>query len=133
MQTFTLAGDTAATLAFNLRRAGGLYSRLETTPEAIVLYESAEEWEAAHPPVQPADTLPDVLTPEQLGACFPNGEFQSLFTAISADPVAVAFLMDAIMRTDNGINRRDSRFIEGVQYFLQQGYFSAEKADYLLS
>lgn len=132
MQTFTLSSDTAATLAFNLRRSGGLYARLETTGTAIVLYESAEEWDAAHPPVTPVDILPEVMTPEQLRACFPNGEFQALFTAIAADSVAVAFLIDAMMRTDNGINRRDARFIAGVQYFQQQGYFTAEKAAELL-
>lgn len=132
MQTFLLTESTVATGAFNLFRSTGRYARLETTDTSIVMYESEEEWEAAHPPVTPVNTLPEIMTPEQLRNCFPNGEFQALFAAISADHMAMAFLTDAIMRTDNGINRRDPRFIAGVQYFQQQGYFSAGKAAELL-
>lgn len=80
-----------------------------------------------------ASALPDILTPEQLRLCFPNGEFQSLVAMIRGDDVAEAFIMDAQMRTDNGINRRDARFIAGVQYFLSKGYLSSAKAAYLTS
>ena len=84
------------------------------------------------PTVSPPAGLPDVITPEQLRRCFSDDEFQALLIAINGDAVARAFLTDAQLRTDSGIDRHEDRFVAGVQYFRQKDYFSAEKAAQLL-